>query len=118
MEELNEKLTRLLSDPEGMAKIQATLSALSGEAETPPAPSPPEPTGGGDFAALSRLMPLLSGMNRDSEDTRLLEALRPYLHGARAGRLDDTIRLMKLAKLLPLLQEQGILSGLGGSGHG
>ena len=120
MDDLNEKLSRLLSDPEGMAKIQAAMTALGGGAtESVPPPPPPEPSPAiPDLAALSRLMPLLSGMNQDSEDTRLLQALRPYLHGARAGRLDDTMRLLKLAKLLPLLQEQGILGGLGGSGNG
>ena len=122
MDDLNEKLNRLLSDPEGLAKIQAAMSALGG-GETPPSPPPPAPAppaGGGGFdpALLGRLMPLLSGLNGDNEDTRLLEALRPYLRGERAGRLDDTMQLLRLARLLPLLQEQGILSGLGGGRHG
>ncbi|MBE6807373.1 MAG: hypothetical protein E7527_05125 [Ruminococcaceae bacterium] len=121
MDDLNEKLNRLLSDPEGLAKIQAAMTALGAGAETAPPPPPPvpEPGGGGpDLAALTKLVPLLSGLNQESEDTRLLQALRPYLHGARAGRLDDTMRLLKLVKLLPLLQEQGILSGLGGGNGG
>ena len=121
MEDLNEKLSRLLSDPEGMAKIQAAMAALGGGGEPPlPAPPPPSPSTNAvpDLAVLGKLMPLLSGLNGDSEDTRLLQALRPYLRGDRAGRLDDTMRLLKLAKLLPLLQEQGILSGLGGGGGG
>lgn len=121
MDDLNEKLSRLLSDPEGMAKIQAAMAALGGGGTEPPSPPPPpEPPAntGPDLAALTKLMPLLTGMNQDSEDTRLLQALRPYLHGTRAGRLDDTMRLLKLAKLLPLLQEQGILGGLGGGGNG
>lgn len=121
MDDLNEKLNRLLSDPEGLAKIQAAMSALGG-GETPPSPPPPAPAppaaGGFDPALLGRLMPLLSGMNGDNEDTRLLEALRPYLRGERAGRLDDTMQLMRLARLLPLLQEQGILGGIGGGRRG
>ena len=120
MEDLNEKLSRLLSDPEGMAKIQAAMTALGGGGtpEPPPPPPPVLPSSGPDVAALTKLLPLLSRMNGDSEDTRLLQALRPYLRGARAERLDDTMRLLKLAKLLPLLQEQGVLGGLGGDGHG
>lgn len=122
MDDLNEKLNRLLSDPDGLAKIQAAMSALGG-GEAPPSPPPPAPAppaGGGGFdpALLGRLMPLLSGMNGDNEDTRLLEALRPYLRGERAGRLDDTMQLMRLARLLPLLQEQGILGGIGGGRRG
>ena len=125
MDDLNEKLTRLLSSPEGMAKIQSALAALSGGQE-PPTPAPaqpvqPPPRDGGslpDMAALTRLLPLLSGMGQDSEDTRLLQALRPSLHGPREQRLDEAVRLLRLAKLLPLLQEQGILTGTGGNNHG
>ena len=121
MDDLNEKLNRLLSDPDGLAKIQAAMSALGGGESPPPSPPPapaPPAAGGFDPALLGRLMPLLSGMNGDNEDTRLLEALRPYLRGERAGRLDDTMQLMRLARLLPLLQEQGILGGIGGGRRG
>lgn len=119
MDDLNEKLNRLLSDPEGMAKIQSMMAALSGGEAPPSVPAPPPPPSlpaGPDLAALTRLMPLLTGMGEDNEDTRLLIALKPYLHGERARRLDDSMRLLKLAKLLPLLQEQGILGGGGGGG--
>lgn len=118
MDDLNEKLERLLSDPEGMAKIQSVMAALGGGQAAPaPAPPPPPPGGGGpDLTALTKLMPLLSGAGQDNEDTRLLAALKPYLHGERAKRLDESMRLLRLAKLLPLLQEQGILGGGGGGG--
>ena len=79
MDDLNEKLNRLLSSPEGMAKIQSAMAALSGGQEAPtPAPPPPPREGAGlpDMAALTRLLPLLSGMGQDNEDTRLLQALR------------------------------------------
>lgn len=117
VDDLNEKLTRLLSDPEGMAKIQATLSALGGGDATPkPPPQPEHPLP--DLSGIGRLMPLLSGIGQDTPDTRLLYALRPYLHGQRAQRLDEAVHLLKLAHLLPLLQEQGILNGMGGDNHG
>lgn len=116
MDDLNEKLERLLSNPDSMAKIQATLSAL--RSESPPAdPPPPTPVSTGpDLAALTKLLPLLTDSGQESEDTRLLMALRPYLHGERAGRLDETVKLLRLVKLLPMLQEQGIL-GQGGGQH-
>ena len=118
MDDLNEKLNRLLSDPEGMAKIQSMMTALGGGGgETAPAPPPPsvaEPPP--DMAMLTRLLPVLSGAGTDNEDTRLLAALKPYLHGERAKRLDDSMRLLRLTKLLPLLQEQGIVGGGGGGG--
>lgn len=121
MDDLNEKITRLLSDPEGMAKIQSMMTALGGgEAAPPPPPLPaptPESTGSvPDLTALTRLLPLLTGVGEDNEDTRLLAALKPYLHGERAKRLDESMRLLRLMKLLPVLQTQGILGGGGGGG--
>ena len=116
MDDLSEKLTQLLSSPEGMAKIQTVMSALGGEnavQEKPaePAVAPPAADGMPDLAALTKILPLLSNMGQDNEDTRLLQALRPYLRGEREQRLDETVRLLKMMRLLPLLQEQGILGG-------
>lgn len=116
MEDLNEKLTRLLSSPEGMEKIQSVMAALGGalpQEEPPPAeatPPPPAETGV-DMAALSKILPLLGNLNQENEDTRLLAALRPYLHGQRAERLEESMRLLRLMKLLPLLTEGGRLGG-------
>ena len=120
MDDLNEKLNRLLSDPEGMAKIQSMMAALSGgEASLPSAPAAPPPSPPAalpDVGALTRLLPLLTGVGEESEDTRLLAALKPYLRGERARRLDESMRLLKLVKILPLLQEQGVLGGGVGGG--
>ena len=122
MEDLNEKLTRLLSSPEGMSKIQSAMAALGGvlpqeapqeTVSTPPLTPPPStpPENSADIAALSKILPLLGSMNQENEDTRLLAALRPYLHGQRAERLEESMRLMKLMKLLPLLTEGGRIGG-------
>ncbi|MBR2319320.1 MAG: hypothetical protein IKA50_00865 [Clostridia bacterium] len=118
MEDLSEKLTQLLSSPEGMSKIQSAMAALGGmmgddtPSPSPPPPSPP-PTAdmGVDMAAISKLLPLLGNLNQENEDTRLLAALRPYLHGQRAERLEESMRLMRLMKLLPLLTEGGRTNG-------
>lgn len=117
MDDLSEKLTQLLSSPEGMSKIQSAMAALGGmmEEEAPsPTPSPPPPpttNSGIDMAAISKILPLLGNMNQESEDTRLLAALRPYLHGQRAERLEESMRLLRLMKLLPLLTEGGRADG-------
>lgn len=128
MDDLNDKLTRLLSDPNSMAKIQGMMAALSGgdapaptATEQPPSPSPaptqpppssPPPSlpldGLPDLGMLAKLAPLMGAFSKEDDDTRLLQALRPYLHGEREQRLDDTMKMLRLTKLLPLLQEQGI----------
>ena len=92
MEDLSEKLTQLLSSPEGMSKIQSAMAALGGmmgeDAPAPPPSPPPAADMGIDMAAISKILPLLGNLNQENEDTRLLAALRPYLHGQRAERLE------------------------------
>lgn len=110
MEDLSEKLTQLLSSPEGMQKIQSAMAALGGALPQEDTPPPP-PESGADMAMLGKILPLLSSLNQENEDTRLLSALRPYLHGQRAERLEESMRLMKLMKLLPLLTEGGRKDG-------
>lgn len=137
-DDMGEKIARLLSSPEGMAKIRAAMAAFGGgdipaapAAESAPADEPPplstpkpNPAAGGlpDAAALTRLLPLVGTLSKEDDDTRLLQALRPYLHGAREQRLDEAVKLLKLSHLLPLLQAQGILGGKppaeGGEPHG
>ena len=116
MDDLNDKIAKLLSSPDSMAKIQSMMAALGGtEVSAPPSAQepPPPPSGAGmpDLAALAKLAPLMGALSQASDDTRLLQALRPYLHGERAGRLDESVRLLRLTKLLPLLQQAGLFSG-------
>ena len=123
MDDLSDKIARLLSSPEGMEKIRTVMSSL-GDAPAaipaaasvpaaPAAPAPPAPsapaggTGALDPALIGRVMPLLGALNSENDDTRLLQALRPYLHGEREQRLDETMRLLRLTRLLPLLQDDG-----------
>ena len=111
MEDLSEKLAGLLSSPEGMQKIQSAMAALGGVLPQEDAPPPPPTESGGDMALLGKILPLLSNLNQENEDTRLLSALRPYLHGQRAERLEESMRLMQLMRLLPLLTEGGRAHG-------
>lgn len=117
MEDLNEKLAKLLSSPDSLSKIQSAMAALSTASPTeqpelpPPPPPPAVPSGLPDLAMLGKIAPLLANMSREDDDTRLLKALKPYLHGQREQRLEETMQLLRLTKLLPLLQDQGILGG-------
>ena len=54
---------------------------------------------------LLKLLPLLGQIGQEDHNTALLKALRPYLHGDREKRLNDSMRMMQLLKLLPLLQK-------------
>ena len=129
MDDLNKKISDLLGSPDGMARIQSMMEALGiggdgGESapvsDSPiPAPAPetaspppaaPAASGGGmpDLSALLKLAPLMGNLNKDDENTALLKALRPYLHGDREKRLDDAIQILRIMKVLPLIQEKGL----------
>lgn len=128
MSELEDKLNSLLSNQDAMAQVMQLAQSLSqsgaGAADSGSAASPPPPqsgaaagnampsagdlnamlsqlTGGLDPALLSRLLPVLSQMNRNesSETSALLYALQPFL---RDKRRDKVARVAQLAKLIHL----------------
>lgn len=109
-DELSQKIDQLLGSPEGMEKIRSTMAALgiSPDAITPDAAPTPEPTppaaDDGMLSGLLSLAPLLQNMGQDDHNVALLKALRPYLHDGREKRLDESLKLLQLLKLLPLLQ--------------
>jgi hypothetical protein len=92
------KLEALLNSPDAMEKIQGMMASLGGASEPKEAPSPSQPPG--DLSGILQLMPLLSTLGQEDDNTTLLKAVRPYLHGGRERRLDDSVRMMQLVKLL------------------
>ena len=122
MEDLSTKLTQLLNDPEGMKQLQSMAQGLMGEGgldlsalmpqqqEKPVIPD----IGGlmGDISPdqMGMMMKLMSAFNSTKEDdrTRLLMALRPHLTDKRQQRVDQAVKLLKLASILPLISESGI----------
>ena len=104
--DLGKKIEELLRSPDSMAKIGEAMAALGINADTPPPEPKSEPPF--DLSALAGLAPLLSSMGQDDQHTALLRALRPYLHGDREKRLDESVKLMQLLKFLPLLREGGL----------
>lgn len=69
--------------------------------------------GGLDPGALMRMGQLMQQMNQETPDTRLLQALRPHLHGERAGRIDEAMNIMRMMSILPALQQGGFFGGQG-----
>ena len=112
MDDVNEKLNALLSDPGSMAQIMQLAQQLSGSmggdtAQTvtaspaaSPSPPPPSPLGGLDPQTITRYLPLLQELTRDtSQTTQLLYALRPFL---KDGKQDKVERAARLARLITI----------------
>lgn len=134
MDDLTQQLQNILADPQAMNQIQGMLRSLGGEQSQPKAPEPAGPDlsalagllGGGQssgqstnmglntqtLAMVGKLAPLLSQANREDDATRLLRALRPLLGEARQKKVDEAIQILQMLRLLPLLKENGVFSGL------
>ena len=108
MDDVNEKLNALLSDPGSMAQIMQLAQQLSGSmggdtaqpAATSPAappPPPPSPLGGLDPQTIAIYLPLLQELTRDtSQTTQLLYALRPFLKDGKQNKVERAARLARL----------------------
>ena len=57
-------------------------------------------------------MPLLGQAGREDDSTRLLRALRPLLGPERQKKVDEAMKILQMMRLLPLLKESGVFSGL------
>ncbi len=122
MDDLAKKISDLLNSPEGMQKLQAAAASfgIGGNAASEEKNEPSVPAGAsipssssdfasglGDMEMIQKLLPLLSNVKSDDKDTILLKALRPYLQDQRQQRLDETVKMMRLLKILPLIKDKG-----------
>ena len=105
MDDLSEKLDRLLGSPDGMKRIEDMMAAFGASAPSPSAPTPVSDSDGLDLGMLLKVLPLLEKMRAPSDDTALLSALRPHLKAPRQKRLDEAGQLLKMLQLMPLLKE-------------
>ena len=98
---IQENLSRLLSDPEGMERIRAMAESHFSSTEEKKEPS-------GDEAQM--LLRAVKMLRDDAPDERgqLLLALRPHLGAERQEKIDRAVKLLRLAKLAPLLGESDI----------
>lgn len=100
-------------DPSALAGMLSALGGGSGSSA--PAPPPQNPLGGVTpelLQTVTRLAPLLSQVNREDDSTRLLQALRPLLSEKRRKKLDEAIKILQMMRLMPLLKDSGLFSGL------
>lgn len=106
MDELSEKLSELLSDPGSVARMQEMAKNLFGEQQTQERERQEE--------GQPDMMKIMSLINRfknsgNSENERLLLALRPHLSAPRQKKVDTAVKILKLLELAPLLSDSGLL---------
>ncbi len=117
MDDLASKLSELLNSPGGMDKIKSLAGLLGGAAQEQSSPAQPEPVQNSSplgfdpdmLQMITKFAPLLSSFRQEDDSTRFLHALRPMLGEERQKKLDESIKLLQLMRMLPLLKSSGIL---------
>ena len=117
MADMNDTINSILNDADAMKQIRE-LGAMLGIGNNTPAPEPaPAASPLGAMSSqrgsmpdpdmlnmMMKLAPLFGKMNQDNESTRLLYALKPFLSEKRQQRLDQSVRLLGIMNILPLLK--------------
>ena len=71
--------------------------------------------GGGGLGLDPKMLGLIARamrmMNEPDPNVELLKALKPYLEGSRRDKVDEAVKVMRLLRLVPLLQESGLFPG-------
>jgi len=95
MDGLESTLNQILGDPESMAQIMSLAQSfgLSPPQQEETAPPPPQD----DF--LLPMIDLLRKSAADPQETRLLEALKPYFSSERQQRFERAARIARIAQL-------------------
>ena len=58
---------------------------------------------------ISKIIPLISSAKKEDSSTKFLAALRPLLSEKRRLKLDESVKIMQMIKILPLLIDKGLL---------
>ena len=116
MEDMAEKISELLNDPEGMQRIKGMASALFGEDNNQKSKNDvcrSSPQGDAfqdiDMAQIMRIISAIKNTKKDSRTTLLL-ALKPHLSPEKGERVDNAVKILKIISVLPVLKDQGILN--------
>jgi hypothetical protein len=118
--DISEQISALLNSPDGMDKIRSVAASLLGgdgdkeSKKTSESPSSNLPDLLQNAESMGNIMRLMSLLQNRSEDKRvaLLLALRPHLSNEKRARVDKAISLLKVASLLPILREEGLLDSI------
>ncbi len=57
---------------------------------------------------IMKFAPILSSMNEENDSTRLLHALKPFLSEKRQRRVEQSVKLLGIMKILPMVREIGL----------
>ncbi|MEE0945830.1 MAG: hypothetical protein U0M42_03240 [Acutalibacteraceae bacterium] len=108
MDDLSQKLSAILSDPESLENLKAMAENIMGETQKPQSKED------SDFIDVASLMNIIGKLKNSSqgENEKLLMALKPHLSEPRQKRVDTAVKILKLLEIAPLLKDSGVLGGI------
>ncbi len=127
MDDLSSKINEILSDPQAMQQIKGLTEMLglsdSSEKQKPIVTENKQSMdmlsglsalqqNNDMLSMMTRLVPLLSDINKEDDTSRLLLALKPFLSEERKKKLAQAEKIIKIMKLLPLLKDTPLLDSL------
>lgn len=112
MDDLQDKISQIMSDPEALAQVQSLgkMLGLGGEQSPPAPPEPAQDDLGIDAGKLMALAPMLGNLRQEDDTTRLLSALRPFLSSEKCRKLDSAGKMIRLIRLIPALKNAGLFN--------
>lgn len=128
MDDLENKMGQILSNPDLMQKIMAMAQSLNGPSEPKQAGAPPkqeiatpaaQETAAPlfpdlDLSMVQKLSGFAKGASIDKNQQGLLRALGPYLSRDRIGKLEKAMRAAKIASVASSFLGQSGLMNMGG----
>ena len=110
MDDMQDQMNAILSDPDMMQKIMSMAQSLSQPAPPPSPENPPgaptEPLPEIDIGMVQKLSGLAGQSNIDKDQRSLLKALGPYLSRERITKLEKAMRAAKMASMASVLLNQ------------
>lgn len=94
---------------DGIASLLASLSGGNSQGTSaPPSAAPMNMPSPEMMGMIMKFAPLLGSMNEENDSTRLLYALKPFLSEKRRKRVDQSVRILGIMRILPMVKEIGI----------
>lgn len=112
MDDISEKLSELLNNPEALRQAREIAEGILAEEPREPSSEPNTDDISGLLGsdAIPLLISVISRLKKADNDPRaqLLTALKPNLSEARRERVDTAIKILKAIELLPLIKDSGL----------
>lgn len=95
--DFEQEISKALSDPDIMNKVQSVLSSLNNKEENGGG-NDDTSSGGGSSVPMANMLSSLGGVVNDDR-TRLLMAIKPFLSEKRAPYMDSALTILKFASM-------------------